>query len=298
MAITEAQLVTWSHQGAITQSKDTYGTVMRALESDRVRYTSRRFNILLQGSYGNDTNVYAESDVDVVICLDATFHPGLDDLNSAEKAAFHSAHPDSATYTRAQFKAHVITALEAAFPRAVTPGNKAIKIAASGNRRRADVVAAGQYRRYYSFPSTSGASYAKGICFFKPGGTQIVNYPRQHSDNCTAKHQATNRWFKPTVRILKNLRRAMVNDGIIDKIIAPSYFLEGLLYNVPDEKYGGSYQDTLVSCINWISEASEADRSKFVCANKQFFLFGTRPETWPVAHYDQFMNAFVDYWKD
>ena len=86
-----------------------------------------------------------------------------------------------------------------------------------------------------------------------------------------------------------------MNDGIIDKTIAPSYFLEGLLYNVPDEKFGGSYQDTLVSCINWIREA---DRSKFVCANEQFILFGTWPETWPVAHYDQFMNAFVDYWKD
>ena len=295
MAITEAQLVTWSHQGAVTQSKETYGTVRRALESDRVRYTSREFNIFLQGSYGNDTNVYTESDVDVVIRLDATFHYGLDDLNSAEKAAFHSAHPGSATYTHALFKAHVIAALEAAFPRAVTPGNKSIKIAASGNRRSADVVAACQYRRYYSFPSTSGASYAKGICFFKPDGIRIVNYPRQHSENCTAKHQATNRWFKPTVRILKNIRRAIVNDGIIDKTIAPSYFLEGLLYNVPDEKFGGSYQDTLVSCINWIREA---DRSKFVCANEQFILFGTWPETWPVAHYDQFMNAFVDYWKD
>ena len=131
MAITEAQLVTWSHQGAVTQSKETYGTVRRALESDRVRYTSREFNIFLQGSYGNDTNVYTESDVDVVIRLDATFHYGLDDLNSAEKAAFHSAHPGSATYTHALFKAHVIAALEAAFPRAVTPGNKSIKIAAS-----------------------------------------------------------------------------------------------------------------------------------------------------------------------
>ena len=231
MAITEAQLVTWSHQGAVTQSKETYGTVRRALESDRVRYTSREFNILLQGSYGNDTNVYTESDVDVVIRLDATFHYGLDDLNSAEKAAFHSAHPGGATYTHALFKAHVIAALEAAFPWAVTPGNKSIKIAASGNRRSADVVAACQYRRYYSFPSTSGASYAKGICFFKPDGIRIVNYPRQHSENCTAKHQATNRWFKPTVRILKNIRRAIVNDGIIDKTIAPSYFR--LYPNVP-----------------------------------------------------------------
>lgn len=170
MAITEAQLVTWSHQGAVTQSKDTYGTVRRALESDRVSYTSREFNVFLQGSYGNDTNVYTESDVDVVIRLDATFHYGLDDLNSAEKAAFHSAHPGSATYTHTLFKTHVIAALVAAFPRAVTPGNKSIKIAASGNRRSADVVAACQYRRYYSFPPPAVRLTRKASASSSPTG--------------------------------------------------------------------------------------------------------------------------------
>lgn len=295
MAIPEAQLETWSHQGSVTQSKDTYATIRCALEFERAQYTSRDFEPFLQGSYGNDTNIYAESDVDIVSRLDASFYYSLDDLTRDEKAAFERTYSGGATYTHAQFKAHVIAALEAAFPGAVTPGNKAIKIAASGNRRSADVVAAAQFRRYYSFPSASGASYAEGICFFLPDGTQVVNYPRQHSANCTAKHQATNGWFKPTVRILKNIRRAMVDDGLIAKTIAPSYFLEGLLYNVANDNFGGSYEDTIVASINWIRQT---DRSKFVCANEQFILFGDWPETWPVAHYNQFMNAFVGYWKN
>ena len=295
MAIPETQLETWSHQGSVTQSKDTYATVKRTIESDRAAYTSRDFAIFLQGSYGNDTNIYAESDVDTVIRLDSTFSYGLDDLTANERAVFERMHSGGATYTHAQFKAHVIAALEAAFPRAVTPGNKAIKLAASGNRRSADVVAAIQYRRYHFYPSVLGASYTEGICFFLPDGTQIVNYPRQHSENCTAKHQATNQWFKPTVRILKNIRRAMVDDGRIIKTIAPSYFLEGMLYNVPDHKFGGSYEDTIVSAIDWIRNA---DRSKFVCVNEQFVLFGNWPETWPVAYYNQFMDAFVDCWQN
>ena len=295
MAIPEAQLETWSHQGSVTQSKDTYATIRRALESERAQYTNRDFEPFLQGSYGNDTNIYAESDVDIVSRLDAIFYYTLDDLTPGEKAAFERTYSGGATYTHVQFKAHVIAALKAAFPGAVTPGDKAIKIAASGNRRNADVVAAAQFRRYSSFPSASGASYAEGICFFLPNGTQVVNYPRQHSANCTAKHQATNGWFKPTVRILKNIRRAMVDDGLIAKTIAPSYFLEGLLYNVPNDNFGGSYEDTIVSSINWISQT---DRTNFVCANEQFILFGDWPETWPVAHYDEFMNTLVGYWKN
>ena len=294
MAIPETQLDTWSHQGAVTQSKDTYATVKRALESDRAQHKSRNFQSFLQGSYGNHTNIYAESDVDVVIRLDETFYYDVNDLAPADRDAIVATFsaPD---YGYDEFRADVIGALTAAFPGAVTPGNKAIKIAAGGNRRSSDVVAAAQFRHYRRFASAWDAQYEEGICFFTSSGDRVVNYPRQHSANCTAKNQATNQWFKPTVRILKNVRRAIVNDGLIEKKIAPSYFLEGLLYNVPNDKFGSSFKDTIVSSINWIRQT---DRSQFVSANEQFVLFGNWPETWPVAHYDQFMNAFVGYWKN
>jgi len=66
------------------------------------------------------------------------------------------------------------------------------------------------------------------------------------------------------VRILKNMRSRLVNDGVTAEGSAPSYFLEGLLYNVPNDKFGTSYGDTFVAAMNWILEA---DRKKFVCAN-------------------------------
>ena len=74
MAIPATQLETWSHQGAVAQSRDTYATIRRALNSDGAQYHGSDCKIFLQGSYGNDTNVYAESDVDMVICLRSTFH--------------------------------------------------------------------------------------------------------------------------------------------------------------------------------------------------------------------------------
>ena len=234
----------------------------------------------MQGSYGNHTNIYAASDVDVVIRLDATFYYDVNDLTPADRDAF-DATGSAANYGYAEFRADVLKALTAAFPGAVTHGKKAIKIAACGNRRSSDVVAAAQFRHYRRFASAWDAQYEEGICFFTSSGNRVVNYPHQHSANCTAKHQATNQWFKPTVRILKNVRRAMVNDGLIEKTIAPSYFLEGLLYNVPNDKFGSSFEDTIISSINWIMQA---DRSQFVSANEQFVLFGNWPETWPVAH--------------
>jgi hypothetical protein len=77
MPIPESQLGTWSHQGSVTQSKDTYTTIKRALEAPEVPYAGRSFESFLQGSYGNDTNVYADSDVDIVMKLNSTFYKDL-----------------------------------------------------------------------------------------------------------------------------------------------------------------------------------------------------------------------------
>src|SRR6185437_1768505 len=131
---------------------------------------------------------------------------------------------------------------------------------ASNNRRSADVIVAAEYRRYDRFRGGADQSHVTGLCFFASDGTKIINYPKQHSDNLTAKHQATNGWFKPAARILKNLRRRLVDDGMIASDTAPSYYLEGLLYNVPNDRFGRSYADTIAGAVSWILDA---DRSKF-----------------------------------
>ena len=79
MAISEQQLQTWSHQGSVRGSSETYQVIKAALEDRSAPYAGHGFEVFLQGSYGNDTNIYAESDVDIVICLtevfDATWQP-------------------------------------------------------------------------------------------------------------------------------------------------------------------------------------------------------------------------------
>jgi hypothetical protein len=123
----------------------------------------------------------------------------------------------------------------------------------------------------------------------------IANYPKQHSANCTKKHQSTHNRFKPMVRILKNLRGAMVAKNMLGVGVAPSYFLEGLLFNVPDDLYAGSYGDCFVQCINWILET---DRTKLVCANRQYYLLREdSPVTWRPSQCDAFLAATVELWN-
>jgi hypothetical protein len=296
MPIAETQLDTWARQGSITQSSDTYATIRRSLESSSTGFADKDYKIFLQGSYGNDTNIYSESDVDVLIRLDSMYFYDISRLSADDQVAFNTYSGGSATYGYLDFKRDVVAALQKSFGADVTVGKKAIEVAESGSRRKVDVIAAAQFRRYRSYSLYNTQDYVSGICFFNDSAERIVNYPVQHSVNLTAKHQASALWLKPTIRILKNLRRRMQADGAIAAGLAPSYFLEGLLYNVPNEMFGVSYEDAVVKSLNWILDA---DRSTFIVANEEYYLVRDVPHVcWRPSDCDAFLTAVVQYWKD
>jgi hypothetical protein len=295
MAIPEANLTTMAAIGAQTTSKETYATVKLALEAKDTGYASKNYNVFLQGSYGNDTNIFKESDVDVVICLDSIFTYDLSNLPPEQKQKFTAVH-GAAPYTHKHFREDVLAALYARFGGHVKPGTKAVMIEPLHKRRKADVLVATQHRKYNRYGSATDQSFVKGISFHKSDGKRVANYPKQHRENLITKNQATNEWFKHLVRIFKNARQQLIDQDVIEKGVAPSYYLEGLLYNVPDEMFGTSYANSMVKCINWLLEA---DRKKFLCANEQYMLLdGDSDVTWNSDDCDAYLSGLVALWND
>jgi hypothetical protein len=295
MGIPETQLDTWSHQGSIQQSSDTYNNIKSTLEAAGTPYAAKDYEVFLQGSYGNDTNIWAESDVDIVIKLNSCFYSDVDALKGEELEAYKAAF-NAATYCYPEFKRDVLKVLTDKYGTDVSPGNKAIAIAAKGNRRKADVVVACQFRRYYKFRAPPG-EYTSGICFWNTADERIANHPKQHSANLTTRHQATGTWLKPMIRILKNLRGRLVDDAVIKSAVAPSYYLEGLLYNVPVEKFKDSYKDCFVNAIQWIQ--GEANKKELVCANGQYYLLRDNSSvSWKPADAETFLGGAIRLWKE
>lgn len=295
MTISESQLETWSHQGSVAQSAATYQTLRNALERADAPYARRSYSIFLQGSYGNDTNIYADSDVDVVMRLSSIYYSDTSELSEADLAGYKRDF-SAAEYSWTHFRQEVIQHLTAIYGASVQPGKKAIFVKGGGNRRDADVLPAAEFRRYFRYTSASDRKYAEGICFWLPDGTRIVNYPKQHSANCTAKHQQTNGWFKPMVRILKNMRNTMITRGRLSDGVAPSYFIEGMLYNVPSTKFGFSYASSFAEAVNWLLAC---DRDALLCANELYKLVHpTSPVTWRRESLDTFLNRLVAFWNE
>jgi hypothetical protein len=295
VAIPEAQLDTWSKQGSVAQSRDTYATVKKILDDGGSPYCLRSFESFLQGSYANDTNVYRDSDVDVVMRLDSTWYHDAPLLPADQYQAFERAYPGSADYGLPEFKAQVAAWLKQKFTN-VTIGSKAIFIPGSGARRDCDVLVCARFKYYYSFKSVGDENYADGICFFLNDATRIANFPKQHSANCTAKHKATSQWFKPTVRIYKNMRNHLVEAKMLRGGQAPSYFIEGMLWNVPNDNFGRSYTDTFVSTLNHLING---DRSAFRCANGIHLLLQANSHvSWAPANCQAYLGALRNLWNN
>lgn len=296
MVIPNKQLEVWSHPGSTAQSAETYHTIRRVLEDTDAPYHHHRFRVFLQGSYRNGTNVRGvESDVDIVICLTFVNYYDLSSLPQSEKDTFLSSRSPG-KYSYRDFKRDVLGWLKKRFEGDVYSGKKAISVSGDGSRRDADVLVCFEHRKYFAFKSRQDSRFRKGVCFWPLEGKKVVNYPEQHRVNCTAKHQYTDSRFKPNVRVFKNLRKEMDRRGYLDGIDAPSYFIEGMLWNVPNNCYVDSYQDTFVNTVNWLLTAEEKN---LMCANNFHYLIRDNASVcWNSSDYSNFINGVVKIWQE
>lgn len=296
MAIPEQQLETWAHQGSKVQSASTYQTIRAVLDDPNSPYFKWRYSIFLQGSYGNDTNIYADSDVDIVICLTSVYYDDLSYLNDEERARYEANRSPGGINFK-EFKAQVLAWLREKFGDSVKSGKKAIFIPGNGTRRDADVLVCVANKAFTSYPVTGQPGFVEGICFWTSEGEKIVNYPKQHLDNCTAKHGATSLRFKPSVRVLKNMRNTMVDQGYIKDGLAPSYFLEGMLSNIPEKAFVTSRQQTFENYMRWLQTCATGD---LTCANGiHYLLRDGHSVCWNVADFNSFRASatlFYNCW--
>jgi hypothetical protein len=91
----------------------------------------------------------------------------------------------------------------------------------------ADVIPCFDYRYYFS-----SGGYRDGAKTFKKDGTSLINYPQQQFSNGTAKNVRTGARYKKAVRVMKRVENAMVEAAEHREV--PSFFVECLVYNVPD----------------------------------------------------------------
>jgi hypothetical protein len=297
MPIPLSQLDTWTSQGAITTSSAAYASIRHALLKTTSPLANRDVEIFLQGSYGNSTNIYGDGDVDVVVLYGKTFHKDMSALTPAQQQLHEALFPP-ATYRWSQFRDDVLGALKSHYGNSVvTPGKKSIKVQTASGRRTSDVIPAVQFRRYATFVDQDNFSAHWGIQFFDSSNNPIVNYPKYHIARGEEKNQAarTRGQYKATIRLFKNFRNYLVENGLLAEGVAPSYFLECALYNVPDHLFIGNLTDAVPAILNYLLNAQCAG---FLCQNGVVPLIGISPTQWSEGNFAAFVTAAISAWNN
>ena len=239
MSVPESTLSGWSHHRAGTAFKQAHVPVREAMSAYKWP-SDIKYQVFLQGSYNNDTNLGGDSDVDVVVRLAHRLRPRVAEL-TGKKLQEDASH--KAAYQRWEsFRDHALRAMRAGFGQAAKSGRKTLKIPKGKIPADADLVVT--------------LSYRQGIAFYLPGERRwVVSFPQQHHQRGTKKERATNNRFKRTIRMFKAARNRLVEKGVLTKDDAPSYFIECLLYNVPDGLFAPKLAPTYTGILDWLKKA-------------------------------------------
>lgn len=283
----EQQLVGWTGPSSDSEQEkqDRTERMVREAVSEHAPFADCQLQVYAKGSYPNNTNVRADSDVDIAVeCTEAEY------WGESTPGAHTPRKKYTGPWTPEKLRAELIAALRNKFGNDVdTSGSTALVVNSSSARVDADVVPCFSYRHYFA----NGGSRV-GTKIFKCDGSGIVNYPAQQLANGRAKNNRTGYAYKKIVRILKRVENLMVQAG--DYNAVPSYFLECLPYNCPDSIYSGSnWTQTLRAVLTYIWDAlqgEEPDDSslRWVEVNGCFYLFHSSQE-WTRADGRSFANT-------
>lgn len=291
MSLSEDQLRTWTNSPSSVKPQFTHQQIRKAIEQAE-HLKGKDIEVYLQGSYANSTNIKLDSDVDVVVQLNSVWNRDISAMPRDQQIAY-LASVHISDYDVTQFRLDVFKALSDYFGSAyVRPGNKSIKLLGNGSRVNADILPCLEYRNYEYFHTSANQKYIQGIRFLtQDAGKEIINYPKLHISNGEDKNgeHRTDVMYKHLVRIFKNAKRQLVEKYGFDPKIAPSYFIECSIYNVPDNHFSSNYRATVNDVLEFILR--RCTPAQMTTVSHQHLLFGPEPWQWNKEHAGAFFGA-------
>ena len=287
----EETLNKWAKPASETEEKRISNAIKMIKEAiqgyDNLK--DKDIEIFVQGSYANNTNVRAKSDVDVCVMLKDTFYREYPNGYTKEHYGFVAG-----TNSFDDFRKDVINALKNKYGKEnIKPGNKSIKMESTSYRVEADAVPAFQYRNYKIINSTDKNHFVEGIKFYSNTKDEVINYPKEHIANGKTKNSDTQRRYKRTARIFKRIRHQMLQNGVPVKKCISSFLIESLLFNVPNYQFSHDepWNNKIKDIIEYIHND---DKENYIEVSGKLNLFD-ETRKWDIDSVDKFLKQMYNF---
>lgn len=249
---------------------DKISVAIRRIELVVSRYTDIKkgtFKVYLHGSIYNETNIKEDSDLDVIIEFYQPYK-----LNIYERL-----NERNIKYIHAQLYEKIFQALENHFgENYVYRSDKCIKLRKNRLQQATDILIA--------FTKKSRNHKEDGIIFYtRSHFEKIINYPILVKELGETKNIETKGRFNEIVRILKNIRSKHLLD-------IPSFFIQSLVYNIPNTLYQSDKRRTLIDISNYLRVYKKYKIMRFRFQHQQSLLFGIYSDRWDVIDLDRFLT--------
>lgn len=223
----EEKLASWTGPASDTEKEkqDRTERMIRDAIKEHAAFNNCSLKVYAKGSYANNTNVRADSDVDIAVeCTEVMYYDVAPNTRAPSISTYYG------IWTPEKLRTELVAAMKAKFPGYVdAKGAVAIQINSSSARVDADVVPCFSYRFYTNYGDVDGTKV------FKKDGSSIINYPAQQYAYGVAKNNNTNYAYKKCARLLKRLENDMASKGVYKEL--PSFLMECLAYNCPDHVF-------------------------------------------------------------
>ena len=250
-------------------------------------------SIYLQGCYACKTNTKFQSKIEVIVELNKTTEFDYDTMSYDDLKFRDDFFVDFVHYFNVnRFKQVLANELKKIL--AVKPiiGATTILIPAFGSLNHAvDIFPCFKYK----FFNQNGGSIRCKLVYDQKLDEHFLMFTNLHTVNGNMKDDMTKGNFKRMVRLLKNLVAISERE---DKNIhfVRGYYIECLLFNVPNEMYyavDGKLSSIFLKIINWLNFANLYD---FVCQNQILSLWGNADGFWNQHLARQFINDVIEFY--
>lgn len=296
--LTESQLINWTKPSS-DHEESMCDRSARMIELALYNYEllgGRKFLVIPQGSYHNNTNVRLSSDVDICIVFTDVFINNFQDAPGwdGQKLGFASSDKNFANDRELIGQALIQT-----FGKdGIKAGGKAFEVLANqGTRVNADAVPAWRFAGWSSSSPTIVPTKREGVIFWTREGKKVINFPGQHYINGKNKNNRTDLAFKRATRILKRIRYNMLEDNnpVADGIA--SFTIESAMYNLPDQTFNQTtWSQVMKNALYYMDVAlyNGNAEANWVEVNNMKWMFKNNydiPSNWSVPNLRKFIQA-------
>ena len=251
-------------------------------------------SIYLQGCYACKTNTRFQSKMEVIVELTKTREYDYETMRRNDVKMRDNFFIDFEHYFDVKhFQDVLADEITKLLRIEVTMGSTTILIPAFGNLHHSiDVFPCFKYK----FFNSNGGSIRGKLVYDRNLDEHFLMFTNLHAVNGNLKDSMTQGNFKRMVRLMKNLVAISAREDNIIHVVR-GYYVECLLYNVPNEMYftrDGKLLSVFLKVINWLNFASLDD---FVCQNQIWSLWGNADGFWYQSAARQFINDVIEFYE-